>query len=174
MFKADRHVLAFLLIAALGVCGCGKSSPPSAPKPGPQKPKAAVASDADKKDEIKVEKEAYVYESKGRRDPFLPVIVVQKEKPHRKKKANPIENADLDELKLIAILSDASHQYYAMISLPDGKAYTVRKGTIIGLNEGRIESITKDSVLIREQVKDYKGQPKIKDTILKLRKEGEE
>jgi Tfp pilus assembly protein PilP len=57
--------------------------------------------------------------------------------------------------------------------LPDNKSYTIRKGMTLGLYGGKVEDITKDKVLIREQVKDYRGQLKTKDTILKLRKEGE-
>jgi len=44
----------------------------------------------------------------------------------------------------------------------------------LGLYGGRVHEITKDSVIITEQIKDYKGQLKTKDTILKLRKEEEE
>ena len=44
----------------------------------------------------------------------------------------------------------------------------------LGLYGGKVEAITNNTVLIREQIKDYRGQFKTKDTILKLRKEGEE
>jgi len=57
--------------------------------------------------------------------------------------------------------------------MPDTKSYTIRKGMTLGLNNGKVIDITKDSVFIREQIKDYKGQTKSKDTILKLRKEEE-
>jgi type IV pilus assembly protein PilP len=96
-----------------------------------------------------------------------------KKKPQRKKGASPVENFDIDEIKLIAIAWD-NQQSYAMITLPDKKSYTIRKGMSLGLYGGKVLEITRDSVLIREQVKDYKGQDKTKDTILKLRKEGEE
>jgi Tfp pilus assembly protein PilP len=44
----------------------------------------------------------------------------------------------------------------------------------LGLYGGKVKEITENSVLIREQVKDYRGKLRIKDTILKLRKEEEE
>ena len=125
------------------------------------------------KEEPKVEKEIYVYDPKGRRDPFKSLVQVTKSKAQRKKGASPIENFDVDEIKLIAIAWD-SKQYYALITMPDKKSYTIRKGMTLGLNNGKVIDITSDSVLIREQIKDYKGQSKSKDTILKLRKEGEE
>ena len=103
----------------------------------------------------------------------MSLVQVTKVKVQRKPGASPIENYDVDDIKLIAIASD-SKQYYAMITLPDKKSYTIRKGMTLGLNNGKVKEITKDSVFIEEQVKDYKGQNKTKDTTLKLRKEGEE
>ena len=44
----------------------------------------------------------------------------------------------------------------------------------LGLHGGKVSEVTRDAVIITEQIKDYKGQLKTKDTILKLRKEGEE
>jgi Tfp pilus assembly protein PilP len=151
--------------------GCkGKASPL---KPAVEAPKpAASAPAAAPKEEAKAEKEVYVYEQKGRRDPFVSLAQISKEKPKRVAGRRPTENFDVDDIKLIAILWDTK-QYYALITLPDNKSYTIRKGMTLGLYGGKVEDITGDKVLIREQVKDYRGQLKTKDTILKLRKEGE-
>jgi len=44
----------------------------------------------------------------------------------------------------------------------------------LGLKNGKVEKITKDNVLIREYIADYKGAMKPRDSILKLHKgEGE-
>jgi Tfp pilus assembly protein PilP len=56
--------------------------------------------------------------------------------------------------------------------LPDKKSYTITEGTKLGLYEGKVQKITKDMVVIREYVKDYRGEIKPRDLILKLRKEG--
>lgn len=135
-------------------------------------PTSSAASATVQKEGPKVEKEIYVYDPKGRRDPFMSLVQVSKPKAQRKKGASPIETFDVDEIKLIAIAWD-SNQYYALITMPDSKSYTIRKGMTLGLNNGKVIDITRDSVFIREQIKDYKGQPKSKDTILKLRKEEE-
>jgi len=121
----------------------------------------------------KAETEIYVYDPKGRRDPFQSLVQLSKPRAQRKPGASPIENYDVDDIKLIAIASD-DKQFYALITLPDKKSYTIRKGMTLGLNNGKVKDITKDAVFIQEQVKDYKGQYKTKDTTLKLRKEGEE
>ncbi len=61
-----------------------------------------------------------------------------------------------------------------LIRLPDKKNYTITEGMTIGLQGGKVEKITKDSVVIREFIKDYRGNIKPRDTILKLHKGEEE
>lgn len=169
----NKLAYVFILLAFISL-GC-KDKVATDKKPAAQKPAAtgSPAPAAVQNEEPKVEKEIYVYDPKGRRDPFTSLVQVTKVKPERKKGASPVENFDVDEIKLIAIAWD-NRQYYAMITLPDNKSYTIKKGMTLGLNEGKVIDITRDSMLIREQVKDYRGQLKSKDTILKLRKEGEE
>ncbi len=170
MIRKTRIPL-FLLLAAVLILGAGckgkSAPPPSAAKKPPQK----VAETPPPKEEEKVEREAFTYDPKGRRDPFISLIEVAKAKPIRKKGATPIETYDVSEIKLSAVVWD-SRQYYALIMLPDNKSYTLKKGMTLGLHGGRVEEITRDSVVIREHVMDYKGQLKTKDTILRLRKEG--
>jgi len=168
----NKLVYLFVLLSFISL-GC-KDKIATDRKPVAQKPAATspAASPTVQKEEPKVEKEIYVYEPMGRRDPFVSLVQVAKPKAPRKKGASPIENFDVDEIKLIAIAWD-SNQYYALVTMPDTKSYTIRKGMTLGLNNGKVIDITKDSVFIREQIKDYKGQTKSKDTILKLRKEEE-
>lgn len=112
----------------------------------------------------------YDYTAAGKRDPFIPLIIKADAKPQ--KGLIPIESYEVSEFKLIAILWDKT-KYYAVITLPDGKSYTIREGMKLGLHGGKAYKITKDSVIIREQVRDYKGGLSPKDTILKLRREEE-
>jgi type IV pilus assembly protein PilP len=167
----------FILIGlSLISVGCSDKKP-AAKKPAAKKTEAAApAAPAviPEQDQLKVEKEIYVYDPKGRRDPFQSLIQQPaKAKAERKKGISPVENYDVEEVKLIAIAWD-SLQYYAMITLPDRKSYTIRKGMTLGINSGKVTDITRDAIFIKEQVKDYKGQFRTRDTILKLRKEEEE
>ncbi|MEW6214953.1 MAG: pilus assembly protein PilP [Nitrospirota bacterium] len=118
----------------------------------------------------KVEQEVYAYDAKGRRDPFLPLVTVLKQKPTVKKGASPVESYGIDVIELIAIAWD-KEKYYALIMLPDKKSYTITEGATLGLHDGKVQKITKDMVVIREYIKDYRGDVKPRDSVLKLRKE---
>lgn len=113
---------------------------------------------------------AYEYTVAGRRDPFAPLVV--KADTDKRKGAPPIENYEIAEFRLIAVLW-GKEGYYGVITLPDGKSYTIREGTKLGLHKGKVFRITRDAVVIREQVKDYSGVVSAKDTVLKLRREEE-
>jgi type IV pilus assembly protein PilP len=165
------RLLFSILIAGFIGAGIGCSDKPAAPaKPATQK--AAAAPAVAPKAEEKIEQQTYDYNAKGRRDPFQSLVEVAKAKP-RKVGNKPIENFDVDEIRLTAIIWN-NRDNYALITLPDGKSYTLRKGMTLGLYGGKVVDITREEVLIREQVKDFRGQTKMKDTLLKLRKEGVE
>jgi len=113
---------------------------------------------------------SYEYIGYGRRDPFTSLII--KKEPDKKKGMLPIESFEVSEFKLIAILWGRGG-YYAVVTLPDGKSYTVRENMKLGLHNGKIYKINKDSVIIREQIRNERGVMGPQDTILKLREEEE-
>ena len=113
---------------------------------------------------------AYEYNAKGRRDPFASLIM--KVEPERKKGAVPLQNYAVNEFRLTAVLWNKS-RFYALVSTPDGKSFTLKEGTTIGLHRGKVEKIMKDSVIIKEFLKDYRGRVKPNYTVLKLHREEE-
>jgi Tfp pilus assembly protein PilP len=153
--------------------GCGKEQP-APKKPAAEKMAQKVAKTEEKAamETAKSTQEEVTYDARGRRDPFLPLIQISKEKPKKKAGASPIESYGIDELRLLAIAWDKD-KYYALVMLPDRKTYTITEGMALGLQEGKVEKITNNTVLIREYIKDYKGEIKPRDSILKLHK-GEE
>jgi Tfp pilus assembly protein PilP len=165
--------LSIVIFLLLIIGGCAKGQPP-AKTPTAETVKPAPVKEAPKVEEAKkTEPEGYNYNAGGRRDPFLSLVEITKEKPTKKKGATPFESYSLDEIKLLAIAS-SNNKHYALIMLPDGKTYTLTKGMTIGMQGGKVEKIAKGSVWIREYVKDYRGELKPRDTILKLHKgEGE-
>ncbi len=159
------------IIFMLPACGSQQPAVPKKPEAAKQSPVAIAPQATAQQVEIKVEKEVYAYEPKGRRDPFTSLVEV-KSTAKKQRGSSPVESFDVEEIKLIAIAWDRQ-QSYAMVTLPDNKSFTIRKGMTLGLYGGKVSEITRDTVIITEQVKDYKGQLKTKDTILKLRKEEE-
>jgi Tfp pilus assembly protein PilP len=170
--KIMTLLLIIVLLLPFGAC---KKEQPVVKKPMAEKVKPVEAKTVTTKESEEVSavtKEEYIYDSKGRRDPFMSLVVITKQKPLKKKGATPIESFSIDEIKLLAIAWDKS-KYYALIMLPDKKTFTITEGMTLGLEGGKVEKITENEVIIREYVKDYRGNIKPKDTVLKLHK-GEE
>ncbi len=111
----------------------------------------------------------YKYASSDRRDPFLP-LVTPKDGDGKLKGATPLESYEVSEFKLIGVVW-STKGYVAQVVVPDGKSYSLREGARLGPHGGRVVKITKDTVTIRENVRDYRGILKPKDTLLKLRLE---
>lgn len=134
------------------------------------------------KDEIKpetivqkapdVKEESYAYEPGGRRDPFIPLVEVTKRKKAGKKPRTlgTLESYDIADFKLIAIVEKKGGQYYGLLLAADNKSFTIREGTILGLNKGKVKEISPDKVLIEEFIRDYRGELKPRQVVLELRK----
>lgn len=112
----------------------------------------------------KAEQEVYTYSAKGRRDPFLSLVTVPKEKPAKPKE----KPAKRKEIRLMGIAWD-EEKYYALITLPDNRSFTITEGMALGPYGGKVQKITKDRVIIREYIKDHRGTIRPKDSVLKLR-----
>ncbi|MCG2710227.1 MAG: pilus assembly protein PilP, partial [Thermodesulfovibrionales bacterium] len=166
--KALFFPVILILISFFFSGACDKKAP--SPKAAPAKAAQEAATQSPEVKGAKVEEETYTYEKKGKRDPFVSLVVTATEKP--KKGHAPLENYDVSVIKILGIVwTDKGN--FATAVLPDGKAYTLRESMTIGIHEGKIQKINKDHIVIIERIKDYKGQLKSKETILKLR-EGEE
>jgi Tfp pilus assembly protein PilP len=154
--------------------GCKKEQP-AVKKPMAEKVQQSAVNQEQKAPEEmkKVEHEEINYDSKGKRDPFLSLVEITKQKPVKKRGASPFESYDLDEIRLLAIASD-KNKSYALIRLPDKKNYTITEGMTVGLQGGKVVSITPERVVIKEYMKDYRGNMKPRDAILKLHKGEEE
>ncbi len=115
--------------------------------------------------------EIYVYDPKGRVDPFIPLIETPKKE--RKAISGTLESYDIADFKLIAI-AEKGKQRYGLLLSPDNKSYTVREGTVLGLHKGTVKEIMNDKLIIFEYITDYKGEQKPRQIILELSKgEGE-
>jgi type IV pilus assembly protein PilP len=103
------------------------------------------------------------YNPKGKVDPFDPLLrdetasnVVQL-KPKKRAQSTPLENIEIGQLKLVAIIGSASGKL-AMVQESSGKGYIIRPGTYIGTNAGKVLSIEADKVLFEEEYEDVHGK----------------
>jgi len=165
--------LILIMISFLTVAACSKKEAPvNKPTTGKVAPAEVKPVAKETVEAPTVIPEEYKYDARGRRDPFLSLVAVTKQKQIKKRGASPFESYDLGEIQLLAIAWDKK-KYFAPIRLPDKKTYTITEGMSLGLEGGKVEKIAKGSVVIREYIKDYRGDIKPRDTILKLHK-GEE
>lgn len=165
----SRSIILFFVIAAAliftGACK-GKTGPATTE---PAKAAQKVAQ-PEAEEKLKIEDEIVIYNKEGKRDPFASLLVKAQEGP--KSGMTPLESYDISTVKIVGIVWN-TEGHFAEIVLPDGKAYTLREGMAIGLHNGKVQKITKNSIVIKESVKNYKGEIKSKETILKLREEEE-
>ncbi|MBA3061301.1 MAG: hypothetical protein FP832_06610, partial [Nitrospirae bacterium] len=153
--KALFLIVILILTSFFFLGACDQKAP--SPKAAPAKAAQEAATQSPEVKGAKVEEETYTYEKRGKRDPFVSLVVTATEKP--KKGHAPLENYDVSAIKILGIVwTDKGN--FATAVLPDGKAYTLRESMTIGIHEGKIQKIDKDHIVIIERIKDYKGQLK--------------
>jgi type IV pilus assembly protein PilP len=164
-------LIAFLFL--IGGCGGGTpppSLPPKAKSPAVEKKKEEVAKVAEKKEPEKKEEKEFSYNPTGKPDPFKPFIQLT---PVREASRNvpmtPLQKYEVSQLKLVAIISLPDGNI-ALVEDVTGKGYFVKKGTLIGKNDGKVTKILKDKVVVEEVYQDVFGQTKTIEISLLLHK----
>ena len=135
---ARSHAAGWLALALLlSGCGAPPSPPAAAAKPVPEA--AATATSAAKPGPVALPKEPEAgpvlpplsYDAKGRRDPFVP-IVLAKDKP----------GLSILTFKLTGVIG--SHPPLALVEASDGIGYILKPGDTLG--DGRVTEITQSTV----------------------------
>lgn len=113
------------------------------------------------------------YDPSGRRDPFAPVL--QQLAPGQiDLTLPPLQRVGLTDMNLIAVVWGA-YGYTAMVQMPDGNGYAVRKGTRIGPNNGVVSAITEKGIVVQERFTDVYGRKQEREYVKLLHpKEGSE
>lgn len=120
----------------------------------------------------------YRYIPAGKADPFRPFLELDenlRKKMVRPKPVpiSPLQRAAIDQFRLVGIAGDARRRA-AVVEGAAGKFYTIRRGTVIGQNGGRVTDIQADRVIVEEKLSGKKKQTKVNRVVMKLRKEGYE
>ncbi len=175
-----KITLSFLIVLTLVsfLYGCGEKEKAlsvarkkPAVKPVAQKAQKEVDKLQAEEEAIRaaLKQEGYVYQRRGRRDPFTPLIVPLKKQKKDKSKIGTIEGYDLNEFALTAIAKKGD-EYYALLVTPDNRSFTVKEGDIIGMNNGRVKEITSDKIRMVEYIRNYKGELRPRQIILEFHK----
>lgn len=119
------------------------------------------------------------YDTKGRVDPFIPLLAEKPaapaapaagEKPEGPKRIlTPLEKMDLSQIKLVAVIQ-AGNRTLAMVEEASGKGYEVRLGTYMGRNGGQVTAIHPDSLTVTESYTDYQGKQRERTQEIKFHK----
>jgi len=111
------------------------------------------------------------YDPSGRRDPFLPISQLAQQS-EADTSLPPLQRVGLTELNLIGVVW-GNYGYTAMVQTPDGKGYSIRRGTRIGPNNGVVSSITERGFIVQERFTDVYGNKQEREYVKLLHpKEG--
>ena len=103
----------------------------------------------------------------GSRDPFRPMTLRTKVTSRNRENLSPLERLDLGQLKVVGIVWDIKEPR-AMVEDTAGLGYTVKVGTPIGSNDGKVKAIHRNQIIIEEISADIYGQRKSRDVSMKL------
>jgi type IV pilus assembly protein PilP len=146
--------------------GCEDKKPPRPPAPKPAAAAPALTADAM---ESSSATPAYIYTPIGKRDPFKSAYKVKIAKDS-KAPGGILTKYEIDQLKLTAIISGISRPR-AQVELPDGKGVSIRVGSRIGKNFGRVVRIKHDEVIVSEDYRDWSGRKVTNYIHMKIQKE---
>jgi Tfp pilus assembly protein PilP len=173
--KRSKMILCLIsILCCLFVSSCGGGTPPpiqpKAKTPVAEKKKVEpvkVAAGTEKKELAKKEEIEYTYDPVGKPDPFKPFIQLSAKEIPKGLRLTPLQKYDISQLKLVAIII-APEGNIALVEDSLGKGYFVRKGTLIGKNDGKVKKILIDKVIIEEVYQDVVGQTKVNEISLLL------
>jgi type IV pilus assembly protein PilP len=91
------------------------------------------------------------YDPTGKRDPFRP-YVQPLDGPAATRQLTPLQQYELSQLRLVAIVSDQRdpRETRAVVEDSSGLGYIIRVGTPIGRNSGRVTAIERKRVVVEE------------------------
>jgi len=167
-------ILILLFIFFL-ITSCGGGTAPSPPLkragvPSVTAKKVEPPKAVEKKEPEKREEVEYSYNPAGKADPFKPFIQLTPiREASRTIPLTPLQKYDISQLKLVAIISIPEGNI-ALVEDVTGKGYFIKKGTMIGKNEGKVTKILKDKVIVEEAYMDVFGQVKTSEITLLLHK----
>lgn len=100
--------------------------------------------------------DSFVYDRKGRRDPFEPIDKTNT--PTIDPTRPEIEQVPLGSLRLTATIHDSKGGFKAVVETAQGRGYTVVVGSRVGMNQGIVTIIEQDTMKVLENSVDFTGK----------------
>ena len=116
-----------------------------------------------------LEDETFRYEGEGRRDPFKSLMILFRREEKDISKLPPVQQIELAQIKITGVILDETEGPRAMIKSVEGSTFVVKKGMIIGRNEGEVVEVTLDGIRIVEKYMDFMGRETLKEVFIKAR-----
>jgi len=116
-----------------------------------------------------IQDDNFRYDPTGKRDPFQPFDFSAR--PKNPSASSPLEQYDLGQLRLTAVLADANRGATGIVEDQAGKGFNVKIGTKIGINSGVVVAIEKDRLKILETETDLTGKSTQKILEMKIQAE---
>jgi Tfp pilus assembly protein PilP len=123
----------------------------AAPQPQPQTPSAAAPAPPAARQAPQPPPETYVYQSSGRRDPFLSPFGGSSESRQSSRRGDGPAGMALAEISVRGILQSRG-TLVAMVQGPDNKTYIVHQGD--KLLDGTIKSVIAQGLIVIQEVND--------------------
>jgi type IV pilus assembly protein PilP len=159
-----------VLLAALGtLAACG--DPPRPPAAATRAPAAAAAPAPAVADDKKPGEPEWSYSSAGKRDPFRSFLAEARAAGNLldTRCASPLGRFELEQLKLVAVVTGLEDPV-AMVQVPSGVGYTVRRGACIGKNGGTVSAVRSGEIVVAEWAIRADGTRDRTQTVLSLPK----
>ena len=118
--------------------------------------------------------EPFKYTATNKPNPFEPFIRrapgTQERNTSQSRTLTPLERVSPSQLNLEGILNQGgiTGENSALVELPDGKGYILRKGMRIGTEGAHVLRIEDNKVIIQQKYIDRMGEEKSRETVLKL------
>jgi type IV pilus assembly protein PilP len=103
----------------------------------------------------------------GKRDPFRPITLNIRSNVRRRENLSPLERYELGQLKLVGVIWDTKNPT-ALVEDTTGLGYTVKLGTPIGANDGKVRAIKPGALVIEEDYIDLYGAKKKREVSMTL------
>jgi type IV pilus assembly protein PilP len=156
--QAQPTAVAPVQPASPAVAAPGSATAPGAAVPAAQQPPASGG--------LLVPGSEFRYDPAGRRDPFKSLLQLEK-KQRDLSQLPPIQQFDLESVRVVGIVVDPQRGAQAMVRAPNGQTFVVRVGTVIGKNEGEVVEITLQGIRVVEKFLDFMNRETRKETFLK-------